>query len=68
MTRIISENIYNKIFNYAVEHWGELSKKAECWRNEDSPIPVSVQLVRKFGINEHDAAEIARSVAILKSL
>jgi hypothetical protein len=50
---------------YAIENWDKLTKKASHWKKGDYCTPVSVQLARKFKIDEFIASRIARDVSIM---
>lgn len=53
-----------EIYEWAVKNWKRLSKKAESFNKKNKPIPISVQLEKRFSIYPGAAARIARSVAL----
>lgn len=58
---------YNRelaIYEWTVKNWKRLSKKAESFNKNCNPIPISVQLEKRFLIDPRTAAKIANSAAL----
>lgn len=53
-----------EIYKWAVKNWKSLSKKAESFNKNYNPIPISVQLEKRFLIDTRTAARIANDVAL----